>query len=180
MSFPVSESSSRTALQPAPSIQPFRRISLPNFPSVLHRNSIVSVSSFDSFPEDQETRPGMIISVSNPANVRLAKPILVNTGRSRHPIESPKRRSAKRSSSARPGNDAKVLQRKQVVDEFHATEKTYVDGLELIYSVSAEIFLKGHCSHTLAAFPYTYHYISGNLYAFVRSSISHQRVLKFH
>lgn len=54
-------------------------------------------------------------------------------------VESPRRRAGRRNSSLKPADDAKAFQRKQVVDEFYATEKTYVDGLELIYSASESL-----------------------------------------
>lgn len=136
--FPTSESPSPTAAQlhPPSQIRPFRRISMPSYPSVLHRNSVLSVSSLDSLAGSEESRPGVAISVSNP-NIRLAKPVLVNGGRGQPlALESPKRQSARHSTSARSANDAKALKRKQVIDEFHATEGSYVNGLDLIYYVS--------------------------------------------
>ncbi len=51
-------------------------------------------------------------------------------------IESPRKRAGRRNSSLKPADEAKAQQRKQVIEEFYATEKTYVDGLELIYSAS--------------------------------------------
>ncbi|KAF9451161.1 hypothetical protein P691DRAFT_400037 [Macrolepiota fuliginosa MF-IS2] len=131
--FPTSESS-RIAPQPIPLIRPFRRISLPSFPHPLHRNSVASVSSFDSLPEAQQSQPWMVVSTSIPGNIRLTRPP-ANASKSRPiSVESPKRRMGRRSSSVKPLDDAKALQRKQVIDEFYATEKTYVNGLELIYS----------------------------------------------
>lgn len=134
--FPASESSSRVSSQPAPHIRPFRRISLPSFPSVLNRNSVASVSSSESLAEYQEARSGMVISVSSSANVSFVKPVVpTNVSRTRPIIiDSPNRRMRKRSSSAKPTPHARIQQRKKVVDEFRATEKSYVDGLELIYS----------------------------------------------
>lgn len=141
MSFPASESSARTAPQPTPLSRPFRRISLPALSHMPHRDSVVSVSSFDFLPENEESRPG--IPTSHPTNTRFTKPFPSSSPTRTRPIsvESPRRRAGRRNSSFKPADDAKALQRKQVVDEFYATEKTYVDGLELIYSASGIPFL---------------------------------------
>ncbi|KXN83956.1 FYVE, RhoGEF and PH domain-containing protein 6 [Leucoagaricus sp. SymC.cos] len=133
--FPASESSSQASSQPIPQLRPFRRIPLPSLPSLPHRNSIASVSSFDSLSEDQRSRSGMAVSASNPGNIRQAKPIAANLSRTKPTfIESPKRRANKRSSSGKLTSYTRAQKRKQVVDEFVTTEKSYVDGLELIYS----------------------------------------------
>ncbi|KAG6849678.1 hypothetical protein H0H93_006394 [Arthromyces matolae] len=120
--FPVSEQSPRHVAsipQPRTAHLPFRRISLPTAPSKLHRDSVISVASFESMPEDR-----------NPQNINLAVPRNPNLVRN-NKIDSPRRRSFRPS---RPSNDPMSLKRRKVIEEFYETEKAYVDGLELIYS----------------------------------------------
>jgi len=136
ISFPTSESFSPVSLQPAPLIQPFRRISLPSFPSVT--DSIESISFFDSSAEGQEVRPRLTVAVHNSGNLCSSKIVSANSHSTQTqltPIESPKWHSRRHSSSAQPTSDINFLKRKKVLEEFYATEKSYVDGLELIYSV---------------------------------------------
>jgi len=138
ISFPTSESFSPVSLQPAPLIQPFRRISLPSFPPVFQTNSIESISSFDSSAEGQEVRPRLTVAVHNSGNLCSSKIVSANSHSTQTrliPIESPKWHSRRHSSSAQPTSDINFLKRKKVLEEFYATEKSYVDGLELIYSV---------------------------------------------
>lgn len=138
ISFPTSESFSPVSLQPAPLIQPFRRISLPSFPSVFQKSSIESISSLGSSVEGQEVRPRLTVAVHNSGNLCLSKLVSTNSHSTQTrliPIESPKWHSRRHSSSAEPTSDINFLKRKQVLEEFYATEKSYVDGLELIYSV---------------------------------------------
>ncbi|KAJ3575572.1 hypothetical protein NP233_g1000 [Leucocoprinus birnbaumii] len=132
--FPAFESPSKVS---SPSqMRPFRRISMPSFPSGVNRNSIASMSSTDSLTENNEARPGMVVLASSPGNIRFPRTsITTNISRTRpNSSELPKRRSRKRSSSAKPATDTKSQQRKQVVEEIRTTEKSYLDGLELIYS----------------------------------------------
>lgn len=138
ISFPTSESFSWVSSQPAPHIRPFRRISLPSLPSVFQRNSVESVSSFRSSTESREARPGTAAAVLNSGNLCFTKLVSANSHCIQKwptPTESPERHLGGRRSNAELTSDANFLQRKQVVDEFYATEKSYVDGLELIYSV---------------------------------------------
>jgi len=134
---------------------PFRRISLPTAPSLLHRVSVVSVASFDSLPEDDDAD-------SSPR--RHAK-VNVSKSTQSHPVsvESPRRRKA-RDSSQKPVDDRQAAKRRKVVDEFYETEKAYVDGLELIYSVSPFYALYIHNSNVnvnAVAFSNPNHNVSG-------------------
>ncbi|KAF5332282.1 hypothetical protein D9611_008166 [Ephemerocybe angulata] len=116
VAFPVTESGAQL-VQPArgPHL-PFRRISLPTAPTVLHRNSVVSVSSF----EDTDGSP------LRAARFRRPRP---------PSVESPMRRQRRRDGSSRPMEDASRLAKaRKIVDEFHETERAYVKGLEMIYS----------------------------------------------
>lgn len=131
--FPLSDKHGRSAPLPlrAPHL-PFRRISLPTAPSLLHRLSVVSVASFDSLPEDSDESPPNAWS-------KMGK------GRPTPP-ESPRRRNRLRDTSVKPLDELQANKRRKVVREFYDTEKAYVDGLDLIYSVC---FLRsfGFCAY---------------------------------
>ena len=111
----------------------------------MHRVSVVSVSSFDSFPEDEAGSPQQPSNLHQ--NMRGTSPVKsskAGTGRPISTAESPRRRTrARRESSVKPGplEDRLAPKRRKVVDEFYETEKAYVDGLELIYSVSLDSFI---------------------------------------
>ncbi|KIM44782.1 hypothetical protein M413DRAFT_25208 [Hebeloma cylindrosporum] len=124
--FPLSESPQRSSKPGTPLRAPhlpFRRISLPTAPSLLHRISVVSVASFDSFPEDGDESP------------QSSRTPVKGLGKSRPiSVESPRRRKRARDTSIKPDDDRHASRRRKVVDEFYETEKAYVDGLELIYS----------------------------------------------
>ena len=131
--FPLSESPHKHTPSPlkAPHL-PFRRISLPTAPSLLHRVSVVSVASFDSLPEGSDASPPPPSARTRRSNYngKLGK------GR---PIasESPRRRNRlKRDTSTKPVDELQNNKRRKVVREFYDTEKAYVDGLDLVYSVS--------------------------------------------
>ena len=126
--FPLSESPHKHAPSPlrAPHL-PFRRISLPTAPSLLHRVSVVSVASFDSLPEDSDASPPP--SAWSNYNGKLGR------GRPTAP-ESPRRRNRLRDTSTKPLDELQTNKRRKVVREFYDTEKAYVDGLDLVYSVS--------------------------------------------
>jgi len=125
--FPLSESPQRSSKPGTPLRAPhlpFRRISLPTAPSLLNRISLVSVASFDSFPEDGDESPQS--SRTHSKGLGKSRPIS---------MESPRRRRRARDTSIKPDDDRHATRRQKVVDEFYETEKAYVDGLELIYSV---------------------------------------------
>ncbi|TFK39533.1 hypothetical protein BDQ12DRAFT_734878 [Crucibulum laeve] len=124
VNFPVSDTGARP-VQPVQHLRPphlpFRRISLPTAPTLLHRESVVSVASFDSLPED-EVAESLALRMNKGQVDRLKS------------IEPPRRRHRKRDPSTKPGHEAREAKRRKIVDEFYETEKVYVDGLELIYS----------------------------------------------
>ena len=131
--FPLSESPykhGKSALAPSPLRAPhlpFRRISLPTAPSLLHRVSVVSVASFDSLPEDSDGSPPPSARSNYNGKLGKGRPI---------PPESPRRRNRLRDTSTKPVNELQTNKRRKVVREFYDTEKAYVDGLDLVYSVS--------------------------------------------
>jgi FYVE/RhoGEF/PH domain-containing protein 5/6 len=103
---------------------------LPTAPSLMHRESVISVASFDSLPEEGEPSGSSI-----PAVIRNVHPVKTGKGRPTS-IESPRRRR-RREVAVKPVDDARESKRRKVIEEFFETERAYVDGLELIYSVSA-------------------------------------------
>ncbi|KAK0185060.1 hypothetical protein F5146DRAFT_1073287 [Armillaria mellea] len=107
VAFPLSESSP-VKQQPRPTHLPFRRISLPTAPTLGHRESVVSVASFDSLPED-------------------------GSGLTDGPVSTDGLRRGNRR-SLRSVDDVLESKRRKVIQEFYETERAYVDGLELIYS----------------------------------------------
>jgi hypothetical protein len=115
VAFPASDpvGVARQAPLPRPPHLPFRRISLPSAPTLLHRNSVLSVSSV----EDGELSPH-------------------RPSRTRRQLDSPVRRPKRREGSSRPGDPSRQAKARRIVDEFHETEKAYVKGLEMVYSVS--------------------------------------------
>ncbi|KAI0652637.1 hypothetical protein C8Q79DRAFT_938683 [Trametes meyenii] len=125
--------SSGQDLHPSPSLDlqyqrptylPFRRISLPSAPNLQNRQSIVSTASFDSLPEEG---PG-------PAPVT---PVVI-----RNAVRGPKQRPSSldvsrrgmRRRESRVVDEQKEAKRRKVIAEFYETEKSYLDGLELIHS----------------------------------------------
>lgn len=118
-----------------PPFQPFRRISLPTAPSLKHRESVVSVSSFDLLPEDDISPSTGGHGIMRNVNARRSNP-KVNQ---RPDSAEGHRRGNRRKDSIKPleRDEALESKRRKVVREFYETEKAYVDGLELIYSVRA-------------------------------------------
>ncbi|KAH9947082.1 hypothetical protein B0H21DRAFT_807905 [Amylocystis lapponica] len=104
---------------------PFRRISLPSAPN-LNRQSVVSTASFDSLPEE-----GRSLGPTSPAAPGVPRsPVRATKNR---PSSVDVRRAARRS-QMRPVNEQREARRRKVINEFYDTEKSYLDGLELIYS----------------------------------------------
>ena len=123
VSFPALDSGAPLVAHPRPPHLPFRRISLPATPSPMtHRQSVVSMESFESLPEEGAgpSRPIPILSKPLP---RRAPPSA---------FDSPTRSRARR----RPRNDRHDEKRRRIINEFYETERSYFGGLELIYSVS--------------------------------------------
>jgi hypothetical protein len=132
--FPVTESPQKQGKQPISPLRaphlPFRRISLPTAPSFHHRVSVVSVASFDSLAEDGDAE------LSPQSGGRVLTRVLEQPTQGRPPSADPTRRRKKaRETSAKPTDERQNSKKRKIVEEFYETEKAYVDGLELIYSV---------------------------------------------
>ena len=107
-------------LQPTQHL-PFRRISLPSAPELLNRQSIVSTLSVDSLPENRPMPTSPLPSIMRDVTKR-------------HSAVDGGRRLSRRREVKIVDEQAEAKQRK-VAEEFYDTEKSYVEGLELIYSV---------------------------------------------
>ncbi|KAI0756183.1 hypothetical protein C8Q80DRAFT_1127112 [Daedaleopsis nitida] len=106
-----------------PTYLPFRRISLPSAPNLQHRQSIVSTASFDSLPEEGHGGvPATPVVIKNA--VRTSKP--------RPPSVDGARRVRRKES--RMVDEQREAKRRKVIAEFYETERSYLDGLELIHS----------------------------------------------
>ncbi|CDO74835.1 hypothetical protein BN946_scf185022.g5 [Trametes cinnabarina] len=105
-----------------PTYLPFRRISLPSAPNLQHRQSIVSTASFDSLPEDRAVVPVTPVVIRNAVRGPRQRPSSTDVAR---------RVRRKESRLVDPQKEAK---RRKVIAEFYETEKSYLDGLELIHS----------------------------------------------
>ena len=126
---------------PRPPHLPFRRISLPTQPSLVHRESVVSVASFDSLPEEDSASPSSSVTSLKPNRPSMRNAVSTNNlGGGAQLNKRQKRTSmtAKRNRSVTrvTADEAMEEKRRKVINEFYATERAYVDGLELIYSVS--------------------------------------------
>jgi len=123
VSFPALDSGSPLAAHPRPPHLPFRRISFPAAPSpMLHRQSVVSMESFESLPEEGA-------GTSQPIPIMYKQPLRRSAPSA---FDSPTRSRARR----RPYNDRNDDKRRRIINEFYETERSYFGGLELVYSVS--------------------------------------------
>jgi FYVE, RhoGEF and PH domain containing 5/6 len=113
---------SALALTQRPPHLPFRRISFPSAPGLVKRHSVTSVLSVESTPEEPPQRPLIIRRVS-----AKTRPVDVHE----------RRKSATR---LRPINEAREAKRRKIVAEFYETERTYVDGLNLVYEVCSTYY----------------------------------------
>ncbi|OCH93011.1 hypothetical protein OBBRIDRAFT_772455 [Obba rivulosa] len=109
---------------------PFRRISLPSAPNLIQRQSIVSTASFDSLPEEGHVS-GAVTPAVTPAVIKSA----VRGPRHRPSSGEIPRRYRRSHSQLRPVDLQRESKRRKVINEFHETEKSYVDGLDLIYTL---------------------------------------------
>lgn len=128
VAFPASETD---LLHPTTDIQharqtylPFRRISLPSAPNLQHRQSIVSTASFDSLPEEAH----------HP--LRATPVVIKNAVRGPRPRPSSVEMNRRRRKDSRVVDERKDTKRRKVITEFYETERSYLDGLELVHSVS--------------------------------------------
>lgn len=130
--FPSTDSDSASTSSPVSSQQlvphlPFRRISLPPPPNLnLNRQSVVSFASFESLP-DHGTSLSQIVSPTKKFKSKRTSTDAHRKGVRRCGHQAPdKERDAKR---------------RKVIQEFYETERTYVQGLDLIYEVSQVVNL---------------------------------------
>ena len=108
-----------------PTYLPFRRISLPSAPNLQHRQSIVSTASFDSLPEeDRGAVPVTPVVIRNAVKGPKQRPSSLDISR-----------RAIRRRESRVVDEQREAKRRKVIAEFYETEKSYLDGLELIHSV---------------------------------------------
>lgn len=123
--FPSSDTDT-SSLSPQPLVThlPFRRMSIPTTPNInLNRQSVVSLASFESISENGASRS----SITSPTKNR------------RITLEA-RRKGVRRRGYRAPDEEAEAKRRK-VIEEFYETERTYVQGLDLIYEVSSTALL---------------------------------------
>lgn len=131
--FPVDQNDSSSARQlpetsPRPPHLPFRRISLPTVPHAAeNRHSIVSFTSIDSTPE--EGQPSLPALMKDVVKQQKAYPHF-------HQRPSSRLRNKSNSRKNEAANSALNEKRRKVIDEIFQTERAYVNGLNLIYTVS--------------------------------------------
>ncbi|KAL1748192.1 hypothetical protein HDZ31DRAFT_79887 [Schizophyllum fasciatum] len=102
---------------------PFRRISLPSAPSLLHRHSVVSIASFDSLPEEESGNPPAVVTPRAVRHRSRQRPGSVDLARKKN-----------RRSTSRPLDESRLAKRRKIIEEFYETERSYVNGLDLIYA----------------------------------------------
>jgi FYVE/RhoGEF/PH domain-containing protein 5/6 len=146
---------------------PFRRMSLPVAPNLnLNRQSVVSLASFESLSERGVSQ--------NPIATKMLKSRRTSIGH---------RKGVRRRGYQAPDKERDTRRRK-VIQEFYETERTYVQGLDLIYEVGL------FSVKTDMAFSLTIGLLSAISYAHCRSTRhttssarprrSHIRVLQLH
>ena len=123
---PVVHAPPDVQLAPAPYL-PFRRISLPSGPNVslAQRQSIVSTASFDSIPEGPHVVGAAIPMSRSSSKTPKRRPSSVDPARRAH-----RRKEVK---SVVVVDEQRESKRRKIIHELYETERTYVDGLELIY-----------------------------------------------
>ena len=140
VSFPASDSSpTRPAHSPEAtalptSHLPFRRISLPSVPNLQNRMSVVSTASFESVPEVGEPSVGVVSSSPSKAAARSARPHAAS-------VDALRRNQRRREVKSVVVDEQREARRRKVIHELHETERTYLEGLELIYSVRTAMLL---------------------------------------
>ena len=111
--------------QPLATHLPFRRISLPATPNInWNRQSVASLASFESISEHGASRS----SIASPT--KKSQP--------RRTTLEPRRKGVRVRGYRAPDEGAEAKRRK-VIEEFYETERTYVQGLDLIYEVSSTL-----------------------------------------
>lgn len=157
VSFPTSDSVSISPL-PVPHL-PFRRISLPTTPSpaiAAHRHSVASLASFDSLADES-----VVVHQHRRAKRRSLNP-------------------AARSHRRTQVDDDRQAKRSKIISEFYATEKSYLDGLDLVYNVCIhQPFQMIDCSFRVA-FSNTYPSITGYIQTTADTKRNNDTLLKLH
>jgi hypothetical protein len=140
VAFPSADSNAEPSTTPSstpirPQHLPFRRISLPSVPvlNLPNRLSIASIASVDSLAEEP-AGPGLS---PQPPVTPSRSPVRRRT--SSRPISVDGKRNVKKR-ELKTVDEGKEEKRKKVVEEFYETERTYVQGLDLIYSVSRPLW----------------------------------------
>ena len=127
LSFPSTDTdnasvSSPVSPQPLVTHLPFRRMSLPVTPHFnSNRQSVVSLASFESLSENGTSQS----LIGSPTKMLKSR---------RTSIEG-HRKGVRRRGYQAPDKERDARRRK-VIQEFYETERTYVQGLDLIYEVS--------------------------------------------
>ncbi|KAI0271436.1 hypothetical protein BC834DRAFT_859463 [Gloeopeniophorella convolvens] len=121
-------SSHHLPISPPPTHLPFRRISLPAPPNLnLNRQSVVSLASFESLPENAASQ-AFVPSPTGRSPTKRTKS---------RPTSMDVHRKGTRRRELRVPDEERDVKRRRIIDEFYETERTYVQGLDLIY----ELFL---------------------------------------
>lgn len=58
------------------------------------------------------------------------------------------KRQRRRKDSSKPPDDTKAIRRRKIIAEFYETERAYVEGLDLIYSVRTQPFIVAKIANT--------------------------------
>lgn len=122
--FPSADTDHASISSPQPLVThlPFRRMSLPVAPNFnSNRQSVVSLASFESLSENGTSQS----PIASPTKMLKSR---------RTSIEG-HRKGVRRRGYQAPDKERDTRRRK-VIQEFYETERTYVQGLDLIYEVS--------------------------------------------
>ena len=96
----------------------------------MNRQSSASLISCESaIPQENAA-----IDTSEPSNL---SPDSATKVQGRHPAADLGKRRRRRRDSIRPMDETQVVKRRKIITEFYETERAYVEGLDLIYSVSS-------------------------------------------
>ena len=141
VTFPSEPIPSPTPTSPSRPYLPFRRISLPADHSQSYRESLASLKNIDTLPEEQQAQE---IHVGTPPEQKHLS--AVKNGRPRPTSMTGPARTRVRAESRRRRTETQMpsevdTKRRSVVTHFLETEKTHVEGLDLIYEVS-RLFLQ--------------------------------------
>jgi FYVE/RhoGEF/PH domain-containing protein 5/6 len=91
---------------------------------------VVSMESFDSLPEERSP-PSAVM----PAVMRNA----IRKSKGRPPSLDPIGKRHCRKKEVRPLDEAREAKRLKIIHEFQDTERAYVEGLDLVYSVRCNL-----------------------------------------